>query len=172
MDFLNGPQYRGKNKKNASAPTRPGGPCRTLRALVVRYLVSPSVWTHGLGHTAHRAWSSIANADAPLAYKLATAFAFGGHRVSVFRSGERELPDSARANSFLPSIDPGLSVFQQENSEQQQAQAWKQPGTPVSTFFSYFRSPARSHATLSESWIQFEIKVTAEQWLRRGVTEV
>jgi hypothetical protein len=125
-----------------------------------------------LGHTAHRAWSSIANADAPLAYELATAFASGGHGVRVFRLAKGELPDSARTNIFLPSVGPGLSVLQQENSEQQQAQCWEQPGTPVSTFFSYLRSPARSHATQTPVVDQFEIKVTSEQWLRRGVTEV
>jgi hypothetical protein len=159
-------------RKNDSAPTCPWCPFRTLWLPVIRYLVSPSIRTHGLGYTAHRTWSSVANADAPLAYELATAFAFRGHRVSVFRLAKGELPDSARADRFLPSVDPCLSVLQQENCEQQQAEAWEQPGTPVSTFFSYLRSPARSHATQPPVVNQFEIKMTAEQWLRRGVTEV
>ena len=63
-------------------------------------------------------------------------------------------------------------MLQQENRKQHQAQAWEQPGIPVSTFVSHLRSPARSHAARSPVVDQFEIKVTAEQWLRRGVTEV
>jgi hypothetical protein len=163
---------KSKHKRNDSVPTCPWCPFRTLRLQVVRYLVSAPIRTHGLGHTAYRAWSSVASADAPLAYELSTALAFGGHRVSVFRLAKWELPDNALANSFLSSVAPGLSVLQQENGEQHQAQAWEQPGIPVSTFFNYLRSPARSHATLTPVVDQFEIKVRAEQWLRRGVTEV
>ncbi len=65
---------------------------RTLWLSVIRYLVSPSIPTHGLGQTAHRAWSSVANADAPLAYELATALTFGGHRVSVLRLAKGKCP--------------------------------------------------------------------------------
>src|SRR6476646_4925026 len=70
-------------------------PFRTLRLAVVPYLVSAPIRTHGLGQPAHRAWSSVANADAPLAYELATAFAFGSHSVSLFSLVE--FPDNAHA---------------------------------------------------------------------------
>jgi hypothetical protein len=163
---------KSNDKRNDSVPTCRWCPSRTLWLLVVRYLVSAPIRTHGLGHTAYRTWSSVANADAPLAYELSTALAFGSHGVSVFRLAKWKLPDTALANSALSSVAPGLSVHQQENSEQHQAQAWEQPGIPVSPFFNYLRSPARSHATLTPVVDQFEIKVRAEQWLRRGVTEV
>ena len=125
------------------------GPFRTLRLPVVRYLVSPPVWTYGLGRTAHRAWSSVASADAPLTHELATAFAFGGHRLTLFRLVKGEL-DDARTQQVVVGTW-GLLVVQQQNRKQHQAQAWEQPGIPVCPFVSYLRSPARSHATLSPS---------------------
>ena len=79
---------------------------RTVRLAVVHYLVSAPIRTHGLGQPAHRAWSSVANADAPLAYELATAFAFGGHSVSLF--GLAELPDNTHAQKVVALGRPGV----------------------------------------------------------------
>ena len=42
-------------RREWSAPACRRCPFRTLRLSVLRYLVSPPVWTYGLGHTAHRA---------------------------------------------------------------------------------------------------------------------
>jgi len=42
---------------------------------VVSNFVSSPVWSYRLRHAADRAWGSVANADAPLAYEEATALA-------------------------------------------------------------------------------------------------
>jgi hypothetical protein len=95
-------------QEESSAPTCRWCSSRILRLPVVRYLVSPTVWTDGLRQTAHRAWSSVANADAPLADELATAFAFGGHSVSLFRLVKGELPDNTHAQEVPALRRPGL----------------------------------------------------------------
>jgi hypothetical protein len=163
---------RSKYKRNDSAPTCWWCPFRILRPLVVRYLVSAPIRTHGLRQTAHRAWSGVANADAPLAHELATAPASGGHRCKCFQISERGIARQYTRQQLSALGSLGLSVLQQENSEQHEAQAREQPGIPVSTVFSYLRSPARSHAARSPIANKFETKLAAEQWLRRGVTEV
>jgi len=77
---------------------------RTFRLAVVPYLVSAPIRTHGLGQPAHRAWSSVASADTPLAYELATAFA--GHSVSLFSLVE--FPDNTHAQKVFALGGPGL----------------------------------------------------------------
>jgi len=47
-----------------------------FRLSVVSYLVATPIWSYRLRRTTDRAWSSVANADAPLAYELAATLAF------------------------------------------------------------------------------------------------
>jgi hypothetical protein len=46
---------------------------------VVSYLIATAIWSYRLRRAADWAWRSVANADAPLAYELATALACRGH---------------------------------------------------------------------------------------------
>jgi hypothetical protein len=59
----------------------PAGRCPvvTFRLPVVSYLVSTPIWLYRLGRAANWACGSVANADVPLAYEFACAFAFRGH---------------------------------------------------------------------------------------------
>jgi len=50
-----------------------------VQALGGRYLIATAIWSYGLRRAADWAWRSVANADAPLAYELATALACRGH---------------------------------------------------------------------------------------------
>jgi hypothetical protein len=54
-------------------------PVVTFRLPVVSYLVSTPIWLYRLGRAANWARGSVANADVPLAYEFACAFAFRGH---------------------------------------------------------------------------------------------
>ena len=54
-------------------------PVVTFRLPVVSYLVSTPIWLYRLGRAANWACGSVANADVPLAYEFACAFAFRGH---------------------------------------------------------------------------------------------
>jgi hypothetical protein len=62
---------------------------------VVSYLIAIAIWFYGLRRAADWAWGSVANADAPLAYELATALAGRGHLdISSLRNwnvAEREM---------------------------------------------------------------------------------
>src|SRR5207244_2914977 len=54
---------------------------------VVGNLIATAIWSYRLRRTADWAWRSVANADAPLAYELATALASRGHSdVSSLRN--------------------------------------------------------------------------------------
>jgi len=47
-----------------------------------------TIWSYRLRRAADWAWGSVANADAPLAYELATALAGRGHLdISSLRNG-------------------------------------------------------------------------------------
>ncbi len=46
---------------------------------MVSYLIATAIWSYRLRRAADWAWGSVANADAPLAYELATALACRGH---------------------------------------------------------------------------------------------
>jgi hypothetical protein len=50
-----------------------------FRLSVVSYLIATAIWSYRLRRAADWAWRSVANADAPLAYELATAPACRAH---------------------------------------------------------------------------------------------
>ena len=65
---------------------------------MVSYLIATAIWSYRLRRAADWAWRSVANADAPLAYELATALACRGHwDVSSLRN---EL-ERSRVSNFL-----------------------------------------------------------------------
>jgi hypothetical protein len=51
----------------------------SFRLSVVIYLIATAIWSYRLRCAADWAWGRVANADAPLAYELATALACRGH---------------------------------------------------------------------------------------------
>jgi len=66
---------------------------------VVSYLIATAIWSYRLRRAADWAWGSVANADAPLAYELATALACRGHLdVSSLRN---ELEPFEVSNFFI-----------------------------------------------------------------------
>jgi hypothetical protein len=61
---------------------------------VLSYLIATAIWSYWLRRATDWAWGSVANADAPLAYEVATALARRGHLdVSSLRN-ELELFES------------------------------------------------------------------------------
>jgi hypothetical protein len=78
-----------------------GRPVVTFRLPVVSYFVSTSIWLYRLGRAANWARGSVANADVPLAYELASAFAFRVHTMYVFSLRNRNRSGRAYVGRIL-----------------------------------------------------------------------
>src|SRR2546427_5742988 len=76
---------------------------------VVSYLIATAIWSYRLRRPADWAWRSVANADAPLAYELATALACRAHLdVSSLRN---ELEPFESLQLFMSGRGYGGGMF-------------------------------------------------------------
>ena len=173
--------------------------CRAFipELVVIRYFVSPPIRSHRLGQAAHRAWHSIANADAPFANELATTFAFGGHRDGS--SGNNQHGASTQVPAGLPMLCSSLMASRASRfmsapfrSSIQADRLWlriyqcfdrritrkvrHRPGSnqeyqslPSSRTFVRLLDRTLPAPSVAD---QFESEWAAVQWLQRGITEV